>query len=134
VFYGLVAQAGASTNAPAPGVVAAPDSNRGPAPGIPRGLRSHLGSGGRLDGSRADVEPGCRVDVQVIHIGEPGTGAASIRTALQSLAVLKVEPREEGAREREPAVVTLVAKPEADILAVAIPRPKCGSCSGTPGQ
>lgn len=68
------------------------------------------------------LKPGHRVDAQVVQGGGDGRGTATaLRTLLQDLEVLKVEPGREGsAGGGQPAVVTLLARPdEADALGVA---------------
>lgn len=102
--------------------LAGKDSPRGGALGIPPGLRAvsiHVtDSAGVVRLLRA----GHRVDAQIVQsAGVSRGGGPSLRTVLQDIEVLGVEPEPEATPGR-PAlpVVTLVATPEeADVLAVA---------------
>ena len=102
--------------------LAGKDSPRGGALGIPPGLRAvsiHVtDSAGVVRLLRA----GHRVDAQIVQsAGVSRGGGPAVRTVLQDLEVLQVEPEPEATPGRPPLpVVTLVATPaEADALAVA---------------
>ncbi len=86
---------------------------------IPQGFRAVSVHVTDSSGVLSLLRPGYQVDVQVVALA---SGNARVRTVLQHLTVLTVNPRAEQAAQGNLAapVVTLLARPEeADILAVA---------------
>ncbi len=101
------------------GALASESSPRGAAVGIPPGLRAVSIHVADSSGVIRLMRPGHRVDAQFVYQDRHGT--TSLRTVLQNLAVLQVEPEPEASEGRPVLpVVTLLATPaEADALAVA---------------
>ena len=91
--------------------------------GVPEGMRAVSVHVADSTGVFAFLRNGQKVDVQVV-IGRgkgEGKGDTEVRTALENLTVLSVNPQPEQSSQGFPVpVVTLLAKPgEADILAAA---------------
>lgn len=103
-------------------VLAAADSRGGAAGGVDPGYRAISVYVTDSAGVVGLLRPGFRVDAQVVEGGGDGRGSATtLRTLLQDIEVLAVDPGHEGSSgSRQPAVVTLLARPdEADALGVA---------------
>jgi len=104
--------------------VASKESAHGAALGIPAGLRAVSVHVADSTGVVELLQPGHRVDVQIVS-EVPARGRSRrqvrLRTVLQDLEVLRVEPEPEASEGRPVLpVVTLLATPEeADVLAVA---------------
>jgi pilus assembly protein CpaB len=96
--------------------VASPDGAVGA--GVPTGLRAVSVHVYDSSGVLGLLRPGNKVDVQVVGARAPNE--AGVRTVLQNLQVLAVNPQAEQGQGRPPApVVTLLASPaEADLLAL----------------
>jgi len=88
--------------------------------GVPAGMRAVSVHVTDSTGVMALLRAGQRVDVQVV-IGRGNGSETEVRTALESLSVLSVNPQpEQGSQGQNLPVVTLLAKPpEADVLALA---------------
>lgn len=102
--------------------LASKNSSRGAALGIPTGFRAVSIHVTDSTGVVRMLRPGLRVDVQLVYTrgGRPGA-STTLRTVLQDLQVLRVEPESEATPGRPPLpVVTLLARPaEADALGIA---------------
>jgi len=101
-------------------MLASKDSRRGAALGIPPGLRAVSVHVADSTGVVHMLQPGHRVDVQVVTNGK-SRGTKTLRTVLQDLEVLRVEEKPEASEGRPMLpVVTLLATPAAaDALGVA---------------
>jgi pilus assembly protein CpaB len=88
--------------------------------GVPAGMRAVSVHVTDSTGVMALLRAGQRVDVQVV-IGRGSGIETEVRTALENLSVLSVNPQtEQGSQGQNLPVVTLLAKPsEADVLALA---------------
>lgn len=103
-------------------VLAAADSRGGAALGVEPGYRAISVYVTDSAGVVGLLQPGHRVDAQVVQGDGDGRGTATaLRTLLQDLEVLNVEPgSDRSAGGAQPAVVTLLARPdEADALGIA---------------
>ncbi len=100
--------------------LASRESVHGAALGIPPGMRAVSVHVADSTGVVQLLQPGHRVDVQIVS-RTPHRRGVKLRTALQDLEVLRVEPEPEASEGRPVLpVVTLLATPEeADVLAVA---------------
>ncbi len=99
--------------------LASKESAHGAALGIPAGLRAVSVHAADSTGVVKLLQPGHRVDVQIVSRAR--NRQVKLRTVLQDLEVLRVEPEPEASEGRPVLpVVTLLASPEeADVLAVA---------------
>jgi pilus assembly protein CpaB len=88
--------------------------------GVPEGMRAVSVHVTDSTGVLALLRAGQKVDIQVV-VHPKDTGGAQVRTALEELTVLSVQPQMEmGSQGVTLPVVTLLAKPaEADVLAAA---------------
>ncbi len=103
-------------------VVASPTSAHGAAAGVRPGMRAVSIHVTDSTGVIRLLKPGHRVDAQVVYTrGDRPGEATSLRTVLQDLEVLRVEPEPEASEGRPVLpVVTLLTRPEeADVLALA---------------
>jgi len=105
------------------GKLASKESAHGAALGIPAGLRAVSVHVADSTGVVKLLQPGHRVDVQIVSEvrNRRQVRQVKLRTVLQDLEVLRVEPEPEASEGRPVLpVVTLLATPEeADVLAVA---------------
>ena len=103
-------------------VVASKESARGAALGVPPGMRAVSIHVTDSTGVVQLLKPGHRVDAQLVYTrGDRSGDATTLRTLLQDLEVLRVEPEPEVSQGRPVLpVVTLLARPEeADALGLA---------------
>jgi Flp pilus assembly protein CpaB len=120
---GLTLVKDVAVNQPIPrDALVAPNSPAGAALGVRPGYRAISIHVADSTGVVNLLQPGHRVDAQVVYSqGERRQVVGGLRTVLQDLEVLKVEPTREGDMGSTPLpVVTLLARPdEADALGVA---------------
>lgn len=99
--------------------LASPQSGAGA--GVPAGMRAVSVHVSDSSGVLALLRGGQKVDVQVVVGRGEKPGNVEVRTALEDMTVLSVQPQaEQGSQGQSLPVVTLLAKPaEVDVLAAA---------------
>ncbi len=96
-------------------------TEKGGGPGVPAGMRAVSVHVSDSNGVLAQLGPGQKVDVQVLITRKTGNAEPQLRTILEGVPVLSVNPQLEASSQGSnlPAVTLLTNPADADILALA---------------